>query len=153
LGEDIAVMTKSLSIGGAVTSLIAILILRFQNIINDDHLVVAAVVLAMATGSLLISWFVTEYYKRVKFSTSQIQKINTPGAIGVDPQKRDTYRMATWSGFIAMMVNGVVFDLLTSLDTRIRVVMWILWVIFSIIVGFMSPWLWRFTFTRLGVIK
>ncbi len=134
---------KSLTITGALVLLACTLIGRFEGLITDQVLIWAGLVVGMGIASWAFSIGATEYYKRRTFSQIQIECINSQHSTGCDKEKRRTYNFAVRSGFVGMVMCGVIFILLEGADWRIAVVIAVFWVFASMIVGVTSPLMWR----------
>jgi hypothetical protein len=133
------VNAKSLTIGGALTTLVVACILRYQNLITDDFLLLAALVLFFICVSYVVSWGATQAYKVLYHKRSTWSKENV---------KRKIYACAIISGMATMLVCGSFF-ILADLTDKEKVVVCIFWGLACTFVGFTSPFLWRWTFDKL----
>lgn len=116
---------------------------------------------AAAVVSIAGSWGITEYWKRTHFAAFIIESINkgfnAKSANDVDRYERErrvTYRVATYSAFLLMIIAGYIFRLLESdspdidLDKYIQVAL-ILWGLLSVVVGVSSAPLWRLWYDKI----
>jgi hypothetical protein len=127
----------ALSIGGGT------LVLRLTDLISNQMLFWAFLVLVMLAASVLFSYLATEEYKRRNFTQEQIDCINTLHSPKCDKEKRMTYNYAVKSGRAAMAMCGVGFVLLEVPDLRYKVVIGVLWIFLILLAGFLSPIAWR----------
>ena len=154
---------KSLTIGGILITALGTIVYASADLIasNPKILFWIGYVFAATIVSLLGSWGITEYYKKTRFAAFIVESINK----GFNPknyrdkdryakERRLTYRIATWTCFSLMLVAGYIFRLLESgspdidLDKHIPVI-WILWVLYSLMIGFSSAPLWRFSYDKI----
>ena len=157
------VNTKTLTIGTILLTALGTIVYASADLIasNPKILFWIGYVLAAAIVSILGSWGITEYYKKTRFAAFVVESINK-GFNPRGPRDRDryekdrrlTYRIATWSCVGLMLVSGYIFRLLESgspdidLGKHIQVI-WILWGMFSLMVGFSSAPLWRFYYDKI----
>jgi len=132
--------TKTLGIGGALTTLVVACILRYQNLITDDFLLLAALVLLFVFLSYGISWAATEAYKRLYFNRTSWKHENV---------KRKIYRCALYSGAGTMLLCGSFFLLADNLTAEEKLVVGVFWLLACLFIGFTSPLVWRWTFDKL----
>lgn len=130
---------KSLTIGGALTTLVVACILRYQNLITDDFLLLAALVLFFICVSYVVSWGATQAYKVLHLKRSTWSK---------ESVKRKIYRFAILSAGLTMLACGS-FILLAELSNREKFVIGVFWLLACVFVGLTSPFLWRWTFDKL----
>lgn len=128
---------RNLTIGGALSLLIGGAILRYQDLITDDFLILTALVLFFMVASYGVSWGATEAYKRLYHHPKRWREQGV---------KRKIYRCALYSGAGTMLMCGSFFLLADNLVTREKLVVGIFWLLACIFVGLTSPLLWRFVF-------
>jgi hypothetical protein len=131
---------KSLTIGGAFVLLAVTLIGRFNGLITDDFLIIAAIVVFFACLSYIVSWGATQAYKVLYHKRSTWNK---------DTIKRKIYRCALYNGAGTMLLCGSFFLLADDLTTQEKIVVGIFWLLACAFVGLSSPLVWRWTFDKL----
>lgn len=131
---------KSLTIGGALTALVVGIIYQYGELITDDFLLLAALVLGAMIASYGVSWCATQAYKVLYFKPSDWKK---------DTVKRKIYRCAMYSGAGTMLLCGSFFLLADGLSNQEKLVVGIFWTLGCIFVGLSSPLVWRFVFDNL----
>lgn len=130
---------KNLTIGGAFTAVVAGIIYKYGELITDGFLLLTALVLFFVVLSYLISWGVTQAFKRLYLTPKQVRS---------EPGKRNLYRCALYSGSGCMLLCGSLF-LLADLTTNEKIVVGVFWLLACAFVGFSSPLVWRWTFDKL----
>lgn len=117
---------------------------------NEQLLDIIAVVAAMSSVAVALAWGYVEWYKRGEFDPEVVQAIARPyRGKGLDPHARErnlVYRRAVAAGFCANLATGVVFLLLENATVRDLIVVGVGWGIWSAVIGFATPWLWRIVF-------
>jgi hypothetical protein len=131
---------RNLTIGGSLSVLIGGAILRYQDLITDEFLILSALVLFFAAVSYLMSWSATEAYKRLYFKPADWAKPLV---------KKKIYRCALYSGAGTMLLCGTVFLLADGLTPQERTVVGVFWFLGCVFIGLTSPLLWRFVFDNL----
>jgi hypothetical protein len=131
---------KSLTIGAALTTLVVGCILRYQDLITDEFLLLAALVLFFMCVSYGVSWGATQAYKVLYHKRSTWNK---------DTIKRKIYRCALYNGAGTMLLCGSFFLLADDLTTQEKIVVGIFWLLACAFVGLSSPLVWRWTFDKL----
>lgn len=131
---------RALTIGGALTTLVVACILRYQNLITDDFLLLAALVLFFMIVSYVVSWGATQAYKVLNFKRSTWSK---------ELVKRKIYRCAIWTGGLTMLACGSFILLAEQLSNTEQFVIGVFWLLACVFVGLTSPFLWRWTFDKL----
>lgn len=129
--------TRNLTIGGALSLLIGGAILRYQELITDDFLILTALVLFFMVVSYGVSWSATQAYKVLNFK---------PALWSKDTVKRKIYAFSIWSGGLTMLACGSFVLLADNLNRRELAVLTIFWTLACLFVSFTSPFLWRFVF-------
>lgn len=136
----VSLNTKTLTIGGALTTLVVTCILRYQDLITGEFLLLAALVLFFVFVSYAVSWGATQAYKVLNFKRSTWSK---------ELIKRKIYRFAIWSGGLTMLACGSFILLAEQLSNTEQFVIGIFWLLACAFVGLTSPFLWRWTFDKL----
>jgi len=154
---------KKLTVGGILLTALGTVVYASADYIAQSPkilfwigYVVAAVILSIAG-----SWGITEYYKRTHFAAFINESINKgfnpKNANDVDryeSERRLTYKIATWSCFLLMLLAGYILRLLESgspgesIDKYIQVAV-ISWFLLSVGIGFLSAPLWRFSYDKI----
>lgn len=131
---------RNLTIGGALSVLIGGAILRYQNLITDEFLILAALVLFFMCASYGVSWGATEAYKRLYHHPKRWREQGV---------KRKIYRCALYSGAGTMLMCGSFFLLAEQLSNTEKFVAGTFWLLACVFVGLSSPLVWRFVFENL----
>lgn len=130
---------EKLTIGGSITALISLLVLRFNDLISDQLLLwiglgVVLTILAVGAG-----WTVTEGYKRIVLNEEDWSS---------KPIQRKIFIFAWISSLIFMNIALAVFFLLTDFHWRTGTAFVIAWEFWALLMSGFSPYLWKWVFER-----
>lgn len=117
---------------------------------NEALMDIIGIVATMSAVAVAFAWGYVEWYKRGEFAPDVLQAIAKPyRGKSLDPHARErnlVYRRAVAAGFWANLSTGVVFLLLENASTKDWIVVGVGWGIWSAVIGFATPWLWRIVF-------
>jgi hypothetical protein len=131
---------RTLTIGGLSATAAPLLIWAYQaGVITAAGIRYGLLIVGLAMMSLVISWGVTEAYKRLLVGEAWS---STAG-------RRKIYAAALLTGSTSMLLSGVVFLVLVEFNWRTASVIGVMWLLASVCVGVCSPWLWRLAFERI----
>lgn len=145
-------MNRSTGIPAAVIAFGSALIYALGKTIleNEEVISLLAVVAGMAAVAIAFTWGYVEWWKRGEFSPATLQTIGKPyRGKGLDPfalERNLVYNRAVASGFVSNLCTGVLFLLLENATIKELIVLGVGWVIWSAVIGFVTPWLWRIVF-------
>lgn len=130
---------EKLTIGGAITAVISMLILRFNNIIQDQMLLWIGLGFVLTILAIGAGWTVTEGYKRIFLNEEDWSS---------KPIQRKIFISAWLVSFVSMNIALAVFFLLTDFQWRIGAAFVIAWEFWSLLMSGSSPYLWKWVFER-----
>lgn len=117
---------------------------------NEELISLMAYVSGLAAVAVVLTWGYMEWWKRGQFDPVVLQAVAKPYfGKGLDPYARERnliYNRAVAVGFLSNLATGVVFLLLENATLNEKIVFGVGWVIWSMVIGFATPWLWRIVF-------
>ncbi len=117
---------------------------------NEELISLLALVAGMAAVAVALTWGYMEWWKRGQFDPAVLLAVNKPyRGTGLDPHARERnliYNRAVAAGFFANLATGVVFLLIENATVKELVVIGFGWLVWSAVIGFSVPWLWRIVF-------
>lgn len=149
-----AAAMKATTITGSLTAVGILLIYALGETIakSDGTIKLIGLVLLSACISIGLSWGWTQAYKRRNFGFAVNKAIAKPFAGKTeDPyyrQRNKVYFQALYSGIISNLCF-LCFLFLVEADPLHKLALAVVWILWSVLIGFLSPFLWRVVFVRI----